>query len=425
MSTELMETQLEELTGFLYVVPVGLMTFTMDGTVRLANPLVAQLLMPLTPGGDLLNAYVALAPLMPDLARRVHDFSATYGVLVDHQRCTAVFGRRQAVLSITVHRIHGGVNLAVIEDVTRLVEQERRLYGDQQRFQAIFDNVRDYAIYIVDLQGKVEEWNQSLQRFGGWRPEDVVGRPFGIFFSPAEQDAARGTTLLANAQQTGSVETEGWQIRRDGARIWTNSVVTALPDSDGSIRGFVVVSRDMSRRKTMEDELRRLATTDPLTGAFNRRHGQATLADAFQANAQRAVDGNAEQPGVLTLDIDHFKAINDRHGHDAGDAALCATVDACHSVLGERGSLVRWGGEEFLIILPSTCPSAATEAAEDLRAAIADVRVPVGDGAFRMTASIGVAVAGCGDNPESLIRRADTALYAAKHGGRNRVVVGN
>jgi diguanylate cyclase (GGDEF)-like protein len=182
------------------------------------------------------------------------------------------------------------------------------------------------------------------------------------------------------------------------------------------VRGFVAVSRDMTERKRMEDELRRLASTDPLTGAFNRRSGQALLAEAF-----RSAHPDDRHPGALMLDIDHFKAINDRHGHDAGDAALCTLVTTCRDVLGQRGAMARWGGEEFLVILSVTREEEALSIAEALRLAIETASIEILAGKINITASVGVAVGSA--TPESLLQRADAALYAAKRGGRNRVVL--
>lgn len=409
---------LEALTDFLYVAPVGLMQFRFDGRVQLANPLAAQLLMPLSPSGDLSDAFSTLSPLVPELPRLVREFEDRSGVVLDHQRCEITVGTRSSVLSVTVHRIHDGTNLLVLDDVTRLVDQERQLHADRQRFRAIFDNVRDYAIYTMDRDGLIDEWNQSLGRFGGWKAADVVQQPFEIFFPEEERGGGRMKAMLTRAQSAGSVEIEGWRVRLDGACLWTNTVVTALPDVDGAVRGFVAVSRDMTERKKMEDELRRLATTDPLTGAFNRRSGQSALTDAF-----RRSHAAGQRPGVLMLDIDHFKSINDRYGHEAGDSALCAIVGACRELLGDAAAVTRWGGEEFLVILASTDDEAAVALAEALRVAIGQVCLTAPGGEISMTASFGVAV-DRGGSADDLLRRADAALYAAKRGGRNRVVRG-
>jgi diguanylate cyclase (GGDEF)-like protein/PAS domain S-box-containing protein len=417
MQPETQPDPLEALTEFLYIAPVGLMQFRMDGAVQIANPLAAQLLMPLAPGGDLTDAFSALSPLVPDLARQVREFIAPAGIILDHQRCEVTRGTRSSVLSVTVHRVHGDTNLVVLDDVTALVKQERQIYADRQRFRAIFDNVRDYAIYTVDPGGLIDEWNQSLQRFGGWLPEDVTQRRLEMFFPEEDRGEGKMETMLTRARVIGSLETEGWRLRRDGSRLWANTVLTALPDVAGAVRGFVVVSRDMTERKRMEDELRRLATTDPLTGALNRRSGQALLADAF-----RLPQPDEWQPGVLMLDVDHFKAINDNQGHDAGDAALCALVTICREVLGQRGAIARWGGEEFLVILSSTRQEEALCLAEALRGALEAASIEIPAGKLTMTASFGLAIGGA--NPETLIQRADAALYAAKRGGRNRVAVG-
>jgi diguanylate cyclase (GGDEF)-like protein/PAS domain S-box-containing protein len=408
--------ELEALTEFLYVVPVGLMTFAMNGEIRLANPLVSQLLMPFVPASDLSDAYTALAPLMPDLSRRVHEFAEPLGVVVDHERCPIQSGGRQVVFSLTVHRLHGGLNTAVLEDVTRSAEQERRLFEDRQRFRAIFDNVRDYAIYTADATGRIDEWNQSLQRFGGWQEADVVGQSLAVFFPPEHSPGI--DALLDSARRGGSVETEGWGRRRDGSLAWTNTVLTVLPDPQGRVRGFVGVSRDMTERKRTEDELRRLATTDPLTGAFNRRHGMECLEAAFPR-----LGNSGRTPAVIMLDIDHFKTINDRYGHDTGDLALCAAVDAVTAVLGDTGAVVRWGGEELLVIVPDTTAEAAFQLSERLRTAIAEASIAGPEGEVRMTVSIGVAL-DHGQGAEDAVRRADAALYEAKRSGRNRVVFG-
>ena len=129
------------------------------------------------------------------------------------------------------------------------------------------------------------------------------------------------------------------------------------------------------------------------------------------------------RPGVLMLDIDHFKSINDRHGHNAGDIALCALVAACGEVLGEGAAVTPWGGEEFVVILPSTDEGTAMALAETLRAAIGKLRLPVSESEIGMTASFGVAVdRDC--SPDDLLRRADAALYVAKRSGRNCIVSG-
>jgi diguanylate cyclase (GGDEF)-like protein/PAS domain S-box-containing protein len=405
---------MEELLQFLYLMPVGIVKFRADGAIDLMNPMASALLMPLTPDGSLEDLYTTLARLAPDLRRRVQTFAAPAGIIIDQRQLDVQPGGMARVLSLTVNRVNDTVYMAVLKDVTKLHEQQHKLFVDQQRFRAIFDHIRDYAIYTIALDGTVEEWNQSLQRYAGWQASDVEGQSIRMFFSSGQPATE---TLLAEAERIGSVETEGPQRKRDGSVLWADTVITALPDETGSVRGFVVVSRDMTERKRLEDDLKLLASADALTGADNRRQGQVRLAAEFDRYA-----GDGQPFSVLMLDIDHFKSINDRYGHPAGDAVLRALVQTCKAALRTMDTVARWGGEEFLLILSGTCASAAMPVAERLRAEIAAMRVDVPGGAtITLTASIGVAEPMGGD-PGELLRRADEALYAAKTGGRNRVV---
>jgi diguanylate cyclase (GGDEF)-like protein len=164
---------------------------------------------------------------------------------------------------------------------------------------------------------------------------------------------------------------------------------------------------------SMQRQLIRMATTDPLTGALNRR--------AFFEVAQHACANAAMGTALcaIMLDVDHFKRINDEYGHDVGDEALRQVV----RVVGERCPLLgRLGGEEFAVLLEGVDLPAAVELAESLRTRLAALRVPTPQGTLSFTSSFGVGQWRAGDSIDHLVKRADTALYQAKHGGRNRVV---
>jgi len=167
------------------------------------------------------------------------------------------------------------------------------------------------------------------------------------------------------------------------------------------------------------DRLERLAAVDPLTDAYNRRFGLGRLREEFS----RAV--RAENPlGVLMLDLDHFKAINDTYGHLVGDRVLRAVAGACRRVLREGDVLVRYGGEEFVVLLPGAGPDDVQRVGERVRRAIAETSVSDGELRIAVTVSLGGATFGdATDSPESLIALADNALYEAKEAGRNRVAL--
>ncbi len=166
-------------------------------------------------------------------------------------------------------------------------------------------------------------------------------------------------------------------------------------------------------------ELERQVTRDPLTGLFNRRHFIA----AAQAELQRAA--RYRHPlALLMLDIDHFKPINDTHGHLAGDEVLKAVAGVCARTVRGEDCLARLGGEEFAVLMPETALAQAFAAAERLRESVAGLRCELPGGTVVPTVSIGVAMcAGSAETLSSLMRRADHAMYAAKAQGRNRVVV--
>jgi diguanylate cyclase (GGDEF)-like protein/PAS domain S-box-containing protein len=405
----------EELLEFLYLTPVGLIKFKPCGTIVMVNPMAVQLLMPLLRTPELTNIYAALQSLVPDLQARIAGFAAVEGEFSDrmvvHPQGTATF------LTLAVNKISPASFMVVIEDISRARQQEARIREDQQRLRAIFNNIRDYAIYMVDPAGRLDGWNRSLNRVGGWNRGDVAGASLEIFLPPGKDGADKVAGLLGRARQGGSAEIECWVYRKDGSAFWGSTIATMLPDGNGCPNGFVLLTRDLTERKLKEDQLVTFATTDPLTGALNRRAGEARLADAFNT-WQRS----AAAFGLAMVDVDHFKSVNDTWGHDTGDAVLVSLTRLFGEKLRDRDLVIRWGGEEFLLLLHNVNHDVATMVAERVRGAIEMTEIQHGGSPIRVTASIGIAIVSTADTcPEDLVRQADQALYAAKRGGRNRV----
>lgn len=179
------------------------------------------------------------------------------------------------------------------------------------------------------------------------------------------------------------------------------------------------------RVKTLQDELKRrnaeldlISRTDVLTGLYNRRHLEEYLAQLVSA-ARRHGHGMA----VLLVDIDHFKAVNDTAGHAVGDVVLREVAARLRQTVRREDIPGRWGGEEFLLLLPYLGVDGVRALGERLRCSVADEPIAAGDThLLAVTVSLGGAV-GAGDGPEALVRRADAALYAAKRAGRNRVEI--
>jgi len=179
-----------------------------------------------------------------------------------------------------------------------------------------------------------------------------------------------------------------------------------------------LLEREVAERRQLEQRLRHMAATDALTGALSRAQ--------FLALGQREVERVRQQGlglALLMIDIDHFKLINDHHGHPAGDAALCHLVTGLRTGIRRIDLLGRLGGEEFAIVLPAIGREPAAAVAERLREYVADHELTHGAQQIGMTVSIGLAMLDDDDaGLEQLLVRADALLYAAKHAGRNRVV---
>lgn len=177
----------------------------------------------------------------------------------------------------------------------------------------------------------------------------------------------------------------------------------------------LAILADLAKTVTSELELRTLATRDALTGALSRR----ALREEFSRAISLARRHKFELSCIF-FDLDHFKAVNDTHGHGTGDAVLRACVEACRAELRTTDTIGRFGGEEFAVLLPHTGGKAALAVAEKIRAAIARCRVEGESGTVRFTASFGVAALDGADiDVDQMLKRADTALYAAKAAGRN------
>jgi diguanylate cyclase (GGDEF)-like protein len=178
------------------------------------------------------------------------------------------------------------------------------------------------------------------------------------------------------------------------------------------------MAAETERLQAQARELRRYVLADPLTGLGNRRQVERELPRLLQHSAR-----TGEPIAAAVLDLDHFKRVNDQHGHAVGDAVLTATADLFRARVRGGDLIARMGGEEFLIVFAHASHDWAREACERLRAAVQDHDWAQISPGLAVTVSIGLCVRGASLDAAQLIEQADTALYRAKHEGRNRVVV--
>lgn len=203
--------------------------------------------------------------------------------------------------------------------------------------------------------------------------------------------------------------------------IWFEGRIQPLPMLVNNERAVVWVACNITRRHQLEAQLQHLSETDELTGACNRRKLLDALTLALGRYQQRQ-----QTTAIVLMDVDHFKAINDRFGHIAGDEVLRGIARHAMAHLREGDLFARFGGEEFALLLPNTSLEAAYVIAERLRLAIASGNfLPDSDPPLKVTISMGLSLIHSQDeNIESVLRRVDDALYQAKHSGRNCLVLG-
>jgi diguanylate cyclase (GGDEF)-like protein/PAS domain S-box-containing protein len=279
-------------------------------------------------------------------------------------------------------------------------------------------NSSDDAILTKSADGTITSWNRGAERLYGYSAAEAVGRRIGII-EPAQRAGEQHEILrtVFSGESIERFETE--RVRKDGTTITVSLTISPVRDADGRIVSAAVIGRDITERKRYEERLRHLADHDQLTGLFNRRRFDQELKREL-ARAGRYPSHGA----VLSVDIDSFKAINDSAGHAAGDAVLDEVAHVMRDRLRSTDVLARLGGDEFAVLLPAVEAPEARAAAEDLVGAIRTRRPVYGGKAFRITASVGVAVFESDDaTAGEVLVNADLAMYAAKTGGRDRVVL--
>lgn len=278
------------------------------------------------------------------------------------------------------------------------------------------------SVIITDTDGWIEYVNPSFLELTGYELEEILGQQPSILKSgqtPVETYDNLWAALKAGSEWRG----EFINRKKNGDIFWELAIISPIRNLDGEVTHYVAVKEDITARKQIEAELKRLTITDPLTETLNRRQlmrvGEKEL--ARMRRYQHPIS-------VLMLDIDYFKQINDCYGHRTGDQVLQRTAHTLRGNLRGVDHLGRYGGDEFVIILPETDLSQAQQAAERLRLAIADQCVKTGEEGIRLSISVGAAsILDDGTDGalkfESVISCADNALYAAKEAGRNCVRV--
>ena len=284
----------------------------------------------------------------------------------------------------------------------------------EQNYRELQENL-PVGVYRALSSGLIQTCNSALIRMMRYETFEELqkARLADVWVDPSQRER-----MIEKLREDGFVL--GYQVRlrrADATELIASFDARGTFDGDGRLLYFDTIVQDITRRVEAKRELERLARTDSLTGLYNRQHLMAKL-EAERVRAERY-----DRPlSVMLIDLDHFKQVNDGHGHLAGDAVLISAATVIRNTLRETDFVGRYGGEEFLVVLPETELKGALDLAERLRRAMADTGHMLPDGnVLEVTCSIGVAEA-IFDEIEDIIDLADSAMYSAKRSGRNMVM---
>ena len=282
MNMDGLQTEHEALLGFLYMCPVGVLRTAMNGDVQMISPHAAQMLLPLMRTPMLYNLFDALEACAPELRNLVARFPDTSGsICQQHRIFVSQSSSGPRVLACTLLKMDPERLMAVLQDVTQQVDQERVLRQNEAMFAALVAAVNDFTLFFLDSGGRIASWNPSGQQQTGYPANEILGRDLRTLLVPGDDRVDALAEQVHVAVREGWSICECWCVRRDGSRYWCQIMVAAIhgmPNpvpEDGTAAhppgtGFAVVLRDVTERHVTGEELRRLLTTDHLTGATNR-----------------------------------------------------------------------------------------------------------------------------------------------------------
>lgn len=290
------------------------------------------------------------------------------------------------------------------------------LAGAADVFETFFERAQ-IGLALADLGSRYVRVNDTYAELVGRPPEDLIGVAFSALLHPDDRDEDSRIALLLHGSEH-SLQSEQRYLGADGRVRWVLHGVTVVPAPDGRPAWFAVSAQDITERRQAEQDLRELTTVlaeravrDPLTGLANRGLLEERLRAVLARDAR-----TGDATGVLFLDLDGFKAVNDEHGHLIGDGVLRAVAGRLRTAVRPSDTVARLGGDEFVVLVEGASAGGVAVLADRLRAAVT-APILVGDLDLNVGVSVGMALSVAGTmEPATLLARADRGMYADKRG---------
>jgi diguanylate cyclase (GGDEF)-like protein/PAS domain S-box-containing protein len=315
--------------------------------------------------------------------------------------------KRTIVVQSAPVRAHDGSIEGIVfvsRDVTDQRLAERAGREAERRFEIAFDRA-PIGMALVGVNGGVERVNAALASITGRSAAELSALRHEELLHPDDEELA--AEAFASLLADDGMATELRIVHADGHPVWVSLRATIVRDDEGTPVHVLLQVQDVTERRRLEDQLRHLADHDALTGLLNRRGMDRALAQHVALGRRYGAQG-----ALLVLDLDGFKAVNDSLGHAAGDELIITCATALRHRLRETDVLGRLGGDEFAVLLPAEGEAEALTVAAKIVTIIREIG--------GVTASVGVTPFGDEPTPTSALDRADMAMYAAKHAGRDR-----
>jgi diguanylate cyclase (GGDEF)-like protein/PAS domain S-box-containing protein len=343
-----------------------------------------------------------------------------HGELPAHRKDGSVF-LQEATISMLPDR----TCICVMRDITERRKQEVALRESERFLSNIFDSIHD-PFCILDQNYRIVRANEAYADLKDRSVDDLIEQTCYVVLE-GRTVICEGCVIQKTLQSGDPCAKEKKVTTKSGEALWLEIFTYPLKDENGEVTHVIEYTRDVTDRRKSEEERRRLidrldtlSKTDGLTGLANRRALEEHL--SYEIDRARRYDAPLS---IILCDMDNLKEINDVHGHQAGDMAIQFTAATIRNALRASDIAGRYGGDEFLLIVPQTTRDGAQSIAEKIRTLTQKTRIQLeGDKQVGLSVSMGIAVLGAPpDNADSIVSRVDKALYDSKQAGRNRITL--